>query len=346
MTIEKRSNGKYRIKQMVKGNTYRLTVDHKPTKREAEELMGELVSQQNRAYSEHTFEEAAHLYVDIKANVLSPASVREYSRKIGRLDSDFIRMNISDIDTIAIQKEINRLAVSLSPKTVADMNGFIQAVLKMYQPDFRPYNIRLPQKKIGKEQYIPSDSDIEAIRAAAAGTPYDIAIELGILGLRRSEICAIVSDDIAGSILHIDKAMVQDINKEWVIKSTKSSKSERDVVLPDYLAERIRERGRAYEGYPGAILNFLTRTQTKLGLPHFSFHKERHYFATKLSEMNVPEADILKMGGWSTDHVMKEVYRHATIDRDLERQKALSEMLLSGEKLSQNYPQNHNEPHS
>ena len=59
-------------------------------------------------------------------------------------------------------------------------------------------------------------------------------------------------------------------------------------------------------------------------MPAFSIHKLRHYFASKMSAMNVPEADIMKMGGWETDHVMKAVYRHAMKDENQEKQRIAS----------------------
>ena len=34
----------------------------------------------------------------------------------------------------------------------------------------------------------------------------------------------------------------------------------------------------------------------KLDMPHFSIHKLRHYFASYMSSLNIPEADILEMG--------------------------------------------------
>ena len=34
-----------------------------------------------------------------------------------------------------------------------------------------------------------------------------------------------------------------------------------------------------------------------------------------MSALGVPEADILKMGGWETDHVMKSVYRHSMMEK-------------------------------
>lgn len=50
-------------------------------------------------------------------------------------------------------------------------------------------------------------------------------------------------------------------------------------------------------------------------MPHFSLHKLRHYFASYMSSLNIPEADILEMGGWETDYVMKNVYRHTMKDK-------------------------------
>ncbi|MCI9590995.1 MAG: hypothetical protein HFG42_10695 [Lachnospiraceae bacterium] len=48
-----------------------------------------------------------------------------------------------------------------------------------------------------------------------------------------------------------------------------------------------------------------------------------------MSAMNVPEADIMQMGGWETDHVMKGVYRHAMKDKNQESQGQVSEKFSS-----------------
>ena len=64
-----------------------------------------------------------------------------------------------------------------------------------------------------------------------------------------------------------------------------------------------------------------------LGIPRFPLHKLRHYFASKMSAMNVPEADILRMGGWETDHVMKSVYRHSMIEKEESAKRDAAEKL-------------------
>ena len=43
--------------------------------------------------------------------------------------------------------------------------------------------------------------------------------------------------------------------------------------------------------------------------------------------MNVPEADIMKMGGWETDYVMKGVYRHAMEDKNKQVQREIDKQI-------------------
>ena len=145
--------------------------------------------------------------------------------------------------------------------------------------------------------------------------------------MRRSEICALDIEDIEGDIVRINKAMVQNENKEWIIKTTKTTTSTRDVIIPTTIADKIRKQGYIYKGHPNSITCYLTKVQDALGIPHFSLHKLRHYFASQLSALGVPEVDILKMGGWETDHIMKSVYRHSMIDREEEAKRKAAQKL-------------------
>lgn len=43
--------------------------------------------------------------------------------------------------------------------------------------------------------------------------------------------------------------------------------------------------------------------------------------------MGIPDADILAMGGWETDHVMKTVYRHSMIGKEKDAKKNASDKL-------------------
>ena len=222
-----------------------------------------------------------------------------------------------------VQEEINLVAKKCGPKTVRNHHSLISAVLGVFSQNLK-LTTTLPQK-LKKEPYIPSDEDVRRILEHAKDTEYEIPILLACYGLRRSEICALQLEDIDGDIVHINKAMVPNENREWVIKSTKTTASTREVVIPMETADKIRARGYIYKGYPNCITNYLKRTERSLGMPQFSIHKLRHYFASKMSAMNVPEADIIRMGGWETDHVMKRIYRHSMEDKDKARQREISE---------------------
>lgn len=51
-----------------------------------------------------------------------------------------------------------------------------------------------------------------------------------------------------------------------------------------------------------------------------TFHKLRHAFATTLNDLGIPSNYIQKLGGWSTDNVMKSVYTHTTTAKETEYQ--------------------------
>ena len=52
----------------------------------------------------------------------------------------------------------------------------------------------------------------------------------------------------------------------------------------------------------------------------------RHYFASKMSAMGTPDADILDIGGWETDHVMKELYRES-LQNEKQKRAVLDKMM-------------------
>ena len=327
MKIERLPSGSYRIRKTYNKKTYSIILDHKPTQKEAVQLMAAELDKVIATDKETTFKALAGKYVEMKKNVLSPRTIKEYANMCERLPQWFVDMDINKIDQPAINKLVNEISIQNGPKTVACKHGFVTAVMGVFRPDMKIYT-RLPQRE-KKEPYIPTDEDVRRILSHAKGGPFEIPIILACYGLRRSEICALTPDDIEEDVVHINKALVQNRNKEWVVKTTKTSSSTRDIVIPLEVANEIKERGYVYNGFPGSISNHLSRTQRQLGIEHFSVHKLRHYFASKLSAMNVPEADILKLGGWETDHVMKTVYRHSMMAKEKEAQREVSNKLQS-----------------
>lgn len=324
MKIEKRGSDSYRVRKMYKGQMYTVSFDHKPTQKEAVQAVAKELDRIQGKYESMTFQAAAEKYIESKMNVLSPSTIRLYKTTINNTSPKFNSINIHDMTILDIQAEVNRLAKNHSPKTVRNYHGFISAVIGSVRPEMK-ISTTLPQK-VRNEPYIPSDEDVKRILDYSRGTEYEIPIILACYGLRRSEICALTISDLAGDILHINKAKVFG-HKGWVEKGTKTTSSTRDIIIPMQIADRIRERGYIYKGHPNSISEYLGTVEDKLEIPRFTMHKLRHYFATKMSALNVPEADIMRMGGWETDHVMKSVYRHSIIEKEEKAKREAAEKL-------------------
>lgn len=325
MKIEKRGADSYRVRKMYKGQMYTVSFDHKPTQKEAITALTNELNKIRTAHTQMTFQRAAENYVDMKRNVLSPRTIKEYAEKVNRFPDWFRKLLISDITQVEVNKLINEISKGRSPKTVRDYHGFLTAVLGTFYPNLK-ISTTLPQK-IKSELYTPSQEDVKRILEAVKDTPYEVPVTLACYGMRRSEICALKVEDIDGDIVHINKALVMDENRKWVVKYTKTTESTRDIIIPKRLAEKIREQGYVYDGYPESITRCLTRVEKKIGIPHFSLHKLRHYFASKMSALGVPEADILRLGGWETDHVMKSVYRHSMMEKEEKAKRDAAEKL-------------------
>lgn len=325
MKIEKMPSGSYRVRKMYKGKTYTVMFDYKPTQKEALEEISKALSRVQNKYESLTFKAAAREYIEAKRNVLSPSTIRGYMNVLNGLSASFTHINVHDVTEYDVQRQINALSKDRSPKSVRNYHGFISAVLGMFSPNLK-LNTTMPQK-IKSEPYIPSDEDVRRLLDAAAGTRYEIPLVLACYGMRRSEIAALTPKDIEGDVVRINKALVQNENGEWVEKKTKTTASTREIVIPTLIADKIRAQGYVYNGALNSITYFLQRTQDALGIPRFSIHKLRHYFASKMSALNIPEADILKMGGWSSDHVMKSVYRHSMMDKEEQAKREAAERL-------------------
>ena len=314
MKIEKLPSGTYRIRKTVNKKTYSFFFDDKPTKRDIEEQLAKLfIKNGGKSVPIMFFKIAGINYIESKSNILSQSTIREYYRKLYSLPEWFLSMDINNLNHVLIQSMINDYSLDHSPKSVRDLNGFVTAVLgfhgiKIYK------SINLPQK-IKHEPYCPTDEEVRQILKEAEGTMFECAIGLAICGLRRSEICCITADDIHDDIVTVNKALVENRDKEWVIKTTKTTESTREVPIPHSLAQKIIEQGKAYDGFPGSISNWLKATQKKLKMNSFSLHMLRHYFASKLFE-KFSKRDVEILGGWEKNsQVLESIYTQSMLAR-------------------------------
>ncbi len=281
-----------------------------PTKKEAEFLATDFIMhKKEHSLYECTIDEAINMYIESKINVLSPASIRGY-KQMRSYFTPIANVRLSDIEQKTITNWVNQLAQKHAPKTVCNAHGLLTAVLNEYAPEIR-LRTKLPQKK-ALTYDLPSDEDIRKIIAYLSEHDNDllIAVYLAAFGtLRRSEICALHSSDVFDSSVHVCKAMVLDPDKNWVIKTPKTASSDRYVQLPDFVIASLPKTGPIVNLTPSVVTLRFRKALERAGIKHFRFHDLRHYAASVMHALGVPDQYIMKQGGWATDNVLKTIYR-------------------------------------
>ena len=323
MKLEELPSGSYRAKKVYKGKTYRITFDHEPTEKELIIAFSEKM--QEDIGKAGTFEKYAKEYIANRKGTISPATERTYNIKINQLSPTFKAMNIFDINNEDVQSEISLFSLDHAPKTSKSLYDFIASVLAVNRPNLK-LRIKLPQK-IQTEVYEPSEKDIKRLLDIVKGTDYSVPFQLGVMGCRRGEICALSVDDLTGNQLRIHRSMVY--NGKWIVKeSPKTDASNRVLTIPETLASQIREQGYIYNNHPNALNKAIHRYQKKLGIPEFKFHTLRSYFASYAHSLGIPDVDIMAIGGWKSDSVMKSVYRKSLEESKQKSLKKIANRLL------------------
>lgn len=256
-------------------------------------------------------------YIRIKGGVLSGPTIRGYK---GIRNNHFVNLrdiSILKLTTREIQAEISREAAQYTPKTVKNAYGFLTAVLDEYRPGFNP-RVRLPQRE-KREILIPTRDEIITILDRVKGTELEIPVMLGAFcGMRRSEICALDYADIRGGRVSINKALVRDERNNWVIKNPKSYAGARSVEVPQFVVDTIgKGRGRIVHINPDALTLRFMRLTKAMGCD-IHFHALRHYYASILVSLGVPDKYAMQRMGHATNAILRDVYQHIIADKDKE----------------------------
>ena len=119
--------------------------------------------------------------------------------------------------------------------------------------------------------------------------------------------------------------MVKDSERTWHIKEPKTYGSYREVVLPDFVIAKLSgRRGQIVENGSRLCYSPVWPGAENFRHPHFRFHDLRHYAASIMHAIGVPDQYILQRGGWVSDNIMKSVYRN-TIDLETVRQTKINQ---------------------
>lgn len=306
MKASKLPSGSYRVQFRMNGKVVSVT---RATKKDAELEAAKMRANYNYYSKNITLEHAISEYIESRASVLAPSTLREYRRAFDKDYEEIKHIPINNITQTIVQSFINNHAKTKSPKSCRNIHGLLSSVLKMYRPEF-VLNTTLPQKDV-LEEYIPSNDDIKALMNIDDQELLD-AICLAAFGpMRRSEICALTSDDIKGNVVHVSKAMVWN-GTEWVLKKTKTAAGDRFIEFPEFVIERFKGReGNLFSCNPNMISNRFHKKLKKIGLESFRFHSLRHFASSYFHYLGLPDKAIQNRAGWESDYTMKKIYRHA-----------------------------------
>ena len=263
-----------------------------------------------------TIKQAIDEYITAKDSTLSPSTIRAYRYQAKTAYKAIDNILTNQLDHLAVQRWINqRVKDGKKPKTVKNNLGLLTAALAMFEPDLH-LRVTLPQQ-IQPDTYTPNDAEISTlIKYLQATDPVLLrAVYLAAFGtLRRSEICALDASDVSGSGVMVQRAMVQKPDNDYIIKTTKTKSSTRFVELPEFVLASFPASGRIVPLTPPEVSLKFRAAVEACGLHPFRFHDLRHYAASVMHALGIPDQYIMMQGGWSSDAVLKRIYRDTLPD--------------------------------
>lgn len=274
-------------------------------------------AEQMKSSPKLTVNQAVDKYIEAKRGVLSPATVAGYLSKQKNYITPYplSSCRIDQLTTQKLQEWMSEISSVGAKKTVKNAHGLLSASVRMFLPK-ADLSVTLPQGK-RYEGYVPSTDEVMTVlRYVKDNDPrlYRACLLSAFGTLRRGEIACLTADDIHGNLVHVEKDMVRNEKKEWVIKLPKTEDSVRDVPLPQWVLDEMPKAGRLVDYNPEQITNYFVRALKNTGLPHFRFHDLRKHAVSLMATQGVSMASIKEIGGWSNLQTPSQIYVKALAD--------------------------------
>ena len=320
-----------KIKKLPSGNYHAKVFSHRDengkthyvsfTSSEKTEVMQQVTDfKKQKKRGEHnldlTIGECVDRYIKSKEKILSPSTIRGYKGYLMHIES-IKNIRVSRFTSEQFQSFIGILATDHSPKTVKNIYSFVLSSIKMFSD--RTFRVTLPPKR-QYEYHLPVDEEIKALMKIA-DDEMKMCIALASIGtLRRGEICGLLQKDVdrEHNNVYVHSDMVRNDQKGWTHKETpKTSSSNRRITLPSKVIAMIPD-GEPDEYIckrtPNDVTDAFIDLRDELGLK-CRFHDLRHYAASILHAIGVPDQYIQERGGWRSDFMLKSVYRNTISDK-------------------------------
>lgn len=278
-----------------------------PTKKEAEQQAALLAAQRNITTSRMTVAQAIDRYIELNRLALSPATIVSYEVAKIKL-GDFGTIPISKVTDDTAQKFINKLIESgLKISTVKSHWTRISTATNAADENFK-VKVRFP-REVKEEVQIPTKAEVLELIEKAKGTELYYPIQIAAFcGLRAGEIAALTQEDIKDGYISVTKSKSRVKGQDY-IKSTKTG-NKRCVPCPPELFKSLKKAGWSGEDIKFASLSASFRIKfSKKDFP-YKFHALRHFYASSLHSLGVPDKYIIEWGGWTDTKMLMRIYAH------------------------------------
>ena len=289
-----------------------------PTKKEAEFLASQYLIENHSEGEDQTFLQVYNKMIELKRPAISPGTYREFVRDIQNDYYDMIKnIPVKKIDNALVQKMINAwITKGLSPKTISNKYVNFRSAMRTVYKNIE-YDVIRPEKEPANI-YIPTDEEVKILINASKNTPVEVAILLGAyMGMREAEIAALRWDnvDLQKRLMTVSEATSIDVDNNTVINKPKSDSGNRTLPIPEIVCEALqRHRNDDKELVVplscAAIYKRFKRILHSTGIHDFRFHDLRHYYASVMLSLSVPDKYAMERMGHSTNSTLKNVYQH------------------------------------
>lgn len=305
MKPRKLPSGSWNVRVMIDGQSYSFTHADKKT---VVRMASDFADEYRRKIDNPTLLERMREYVAENAERLSPSTVRSYNGMIRMIEERSPRIANKRLSAITEQDVSDIVRPLRTLKTKRNYVNFIHACTGKSAGKLTGVS--------SKRVHVPTELEVKGLLQIFRNTELEVPIMLAAYGgLRRGEICALRMSDIDGDFVHVSRAVVRDPSGEWVTKDPKTASSVRSVLLPHFVIERIQAQGYITHLLPSQVSNRFWKKQRNLGIPPYCFHSLRHFHASYLHYLNIPDAYIQKRGGWANASTLQNIYRHALADK-------------------------------
>lgn len=275
--------------------------------------------------------EAIDLYIQDRANVLSPSTIADY-RRMPKHFSEILDMDITAVTSKTLQAIINEMAVTnLNARTIKNRLFFLISALNYAGID-KKYNLRFPTQ-IKPILNPPEPSEFHRLLSLATDEEKLVIALAGLYTLRRGEIGGLCGEDILWDMncIYVHTSKVLDSNREWVRRDMpKNLNSVRMIQIdPDImkLFPHVGNDEYVVQMNPNEITKCFMRLRKKACV-NCRFHDLRKYAASIRSEL-MPSKYVEADGGWKKDSsVLKTIYDKPFKESRSEYSKKLNQHII------------------